>query len=46
LSEIFHEDFLQSYKEAEISFWCTDTSDIFHLTALWFCLFAATQNIS
>jgi len=37
LSELFREDFLQSFKEAETPFQCTNLSDIFHLTALWFC---------
>ena len=47
ISEFSHEGFLQSYKEAETSFRCTNISDIFHLTALWFCFcVAAAENLS
>jgi len=32
----FFRDFLHCYKEAQTSLWCTNISDIFHLTACGF----------
>jgi len=41
---MYLEDFQWSYKQAETSFWCTNISDMFHLSALWFCFCVLQQK--